>query len=53
MEHEKTLPKEERQFVDLDTTFEFSKFVGWPFAIYLVWLVAYYLITFKLGAKRI
>ena len=53
MTREQNLPAEERKYVDLDLSFNFVTFFGYPIAIYLFWLFAYFMINFVIAKKRI
>ena len=53
MPYEATLPEKERRFLDLDTSYDTTKFFVVPFAFYLVWVVIYFIIHFVVAKERI
>ena len=48
MEYEKTLPPEERRFLELDHTFDVYTLVVYPLAYYMAWLIIYAILNFIL-----
>ena len=53
MPHEATLPEKERRFLDLDASYDTTKFFIAPFAFYLAWLSVYFIIHFVVAKERI
>lgn len=53
MAYEAQFPESERQFLSLDTSLDFHKFITFPMAYYFLWAAFYYIVNFFLYAQLI